>query len=842
MRCVSFIIVLLLGVVNVFAQSPHGKDLKMDCSDCHMSTNWNIVPAKIKFNHNTMTSFKLTGQHTTVSCQSCHKSLIFSEAKSNCISCHKDIHKNSLGPNCVECHNTQSWIAVNILKLHQDSRFSLVGVHQNVDCQSCHSGFADLYFPTQSTSCYSCHKTQFAAATAPNHVQANFSTDCRQCHSVTDFSWGTSNFNHNFFPLVGGHNIQNCFACHAAGSNFQGLTTACYPCHKQDYANAKNPDHVAAKFPIECQDCHTSTATSFAQASTFNHSTTGFPLTGAHTTVLCQSCHNGNYTSTPSDCNSCHNKDYAGTTNPNHAAIGLATTCQDCHNTTTFTTTTFNHSTTSFGLTGAHTTISCQSCHKGNVASTPTDCYSCHATQYNNTTDPNHAQQGFSHDCSQCHSTTSFGDANFNHSNTGFPLTGAHTTVSCQSCHNGNYTSTPSDCNSCHNKDYTATTNPNHSAIGLPTTCQDCHTTTDFTTSTFNHSTTPFPLTGAHTSVTCQSCHTGNVASTPTDCYSCHATQYNNTTDPNHAQQGFSHDCSQCHSTTSFGDANFNHSNTGFPLTGAHTTVSCQSCHNGNYTSTPSDCNSCHNKDYVATTNPNHAAIGLATTCQDCHTTTDFTTSTFNHSTTPFPLTGAHTSVTCQSCHTGNVASTPTDCYSCHATQYNNTTDPNHVQQGFSHDCSQCHSTTSFGDASFNHNNTGFPLTGAHTTVSCQSCHNGNYTSIPTTCYSCHQTDYNNTTNPAHQTAGFPTDCTPCHTTTGWTPSTFNHTTYFPLTGNHDISTCNTCHINASNFGTFSCTNTCHSQASTDPHHTGVNGYVYSPTSCYSCHPTGQGD
>ena len=684
MRSLSCIIILILGAVYIFPQSPHGDKLKMDCSNCHESSNWKIIPPKIKFDHNTETAFKLSGQHATASCQSCHKSLIFSNVKSQCISCHQDVHKNSLGPNCVQCHNTQSWIAVNIIKLHQDSRFPLIGVHQNVDCQSCHSGYADLYFPTLSTSCFSCHQSQFAAATSPNHVQSNFSTNCRDCHSVTDFSWGTSHFNHDFFPLIGGHNIQNCFACHAAGSNFKGLTTACYPCHKQDFVNAKNPDHVAAKFPTACQDCHTSTAASFNQA-TFNHNTTGFPLTGAHQSVSCQSCHNGNYTNT-------------------HA-----------------------------------------------------DCYSCHATEYSSTNNPNHVQQGFSHDCTQCHNTTSFGTGTFDHNTTGFALTGAHATVSCQSCHNGNYTSTPTTCYSCHNKDYA------------------------------------------------------------------------NTTNPNHAQQGFSHDCSQCHSTTSFGDGTFNHSTTGFPLTGAHTTVTCQSCHNGNYTSTPTTCYSCHAKDYNGTTNPNHAAIGLAQTCQDCHTTTNFTTSTFNHSTTPFPLTGAHVTVSCQSCHTtGAASSTPTDCYSCHATQYNGTTDPNHAQQGFSHDCSQCHSTTSFGDASFNHNNTGFPLTGAHTTVTCQSCHNGNYTSTSAACFACHATDYNSTTNPPHQAAGYPTDCTQCHTTTAFTTSTFNHTQFFPLTGSHN-TTCANCHQTISNFAVHSCNAVCHK----DAHHQNED--------CYTCHPTGQG-
>ena len=49
---------------------------------------------------------------------------------------------------------------------------------------------------------------------------------------------------------------------------------------------------------------------------------------------------------------------------------------------------------------------------------------------------------------------------------------------------------------------------------------------------------------------------------------------------------------------------------------------------------------------------------------------------------------------------------------------------------------------------------------------SCAQCHtNNNYTTLPTTCYGCHQADFTGTTNPNHVSAGFPTDCTLCHTT-----------------------------------------------------------------------------
>ena len=60
------------------------------------------------------------------------------------------------------------------------------------------------------------------------------------------------------------------------------------------------------------------------------------------------------------------------------------------------------------------------------------------------------------------------------------------------------------------------------------------------------------------------------------------------------------------------------------------------------------------------------------------------------------------------------------------------------------------------------------------------------YTGTPKACIACHTTDYNNTTNPNHITANFPTTCVDCHSTTAWQPATFDHNiTQFPLTGAH---------------------------------------------------------
>ena len=398
-----FILLILFSSGKMTAQSPHGKSLKIDCSQCHLSTGWDVIPEKISFDHNKETSFQLTGAHQGVECKSCHKSLIFSDIKNGCINCHKDIHQNSVGQNCIKCHTTNSWIVTNIKVLHEQNRFPLTGVHLNVDCASCHTSYSMYYFQTLSTSCFSCHSSQFYSAQSPNHVNAGFSTECQDCHTFTSFAWSADGFNHSFFPLTGGHNISNCFACHTPGSNFKGLTTDCYQCHSKDYLAATDPNHVQQNFPHICSQCHSTINWSGA---TFDHSTTGFALTGAHATLSCSQCHASGYTSTPSACYSCHQNDYANTSNPPHQSVGYPTDCTQCHTTSAWQPSTFNHS--QFPISsGRHSGLSCSTCHTAfsnfavfscttsgchSQASTdghhdgvsgyvysPTSCYGCHS-------------------------------------------------------------------------------------------------------------------------------------------------------------------------------------------------------------------------------------------------------------------------------------------------------------------------------------------------------------------------------------------------------------------------------------------------------------------------------
>jgi Cytochrome c7 and related cytochrome c len=94
---------------------------------------------------------------------------------------------------------------------------------------------------------------------------------------------------------------------------------------------------------------------------------------------------------------------------------------------------------------------------------------------------------------------------------------------------------------------------------------------------------------------------------------------------------------------------------------------------------------------------------------------------------------------------------------------------------------------------------------------------------------------YQQTNNPNHTTAGFPTTCQSCHTTTAWTGATFNHT-WFSITHGNAQGVCATCHTNSSDYSVFQCTQ-CHTAAATNPRHNGIRGYVFNSINCYSCHP-----
>ena len=112
-----------------------------------------------------------------------------------------------------------------------------------------------------------------------------------------------------------------------------------------------------------------------------------------------------------------------------------------------------------------------------------------------------------------------------------------------------------------------------------------------------------------------------------------------------------------------------------------------------------------------------------------------------------------------------------------------------------------------------------------------------------------HLDDYQATFDPNHQAAGYPLDCTVCHTTMRWLGAQdVNHDPlYFPIySGEHrdEWNQCTDCHINSNDFGAFECIN-CHehNQSEMADEHDDVNGYQWASTACLQCHPNGdEGD
>jgi hypothetical protein len=547
------------------------------------------------------------------------------------------------------------------------------------------------------------------------------------------------------------------------------------------------------------------------------------------------------YDGTPQDCWSCHRSDYEGVPAPNHIVGAFSQNCLECHSDVAWKPSLFDHGRTDFPLTGAHLAAECASCHANGVfEGTSQDCWTCHQLDYQQAVDPNHIAAAFSQDCIECHTASAWKPSTFDHGETDFPLTGAHVSAECASCHaNGVFDGTPQDCWTCHQLDYKQVVDPNHIAAAFSQDCMECHTEAAWKPSTFDHGKTDFPLTGAHVTAECASCHANGVFDgTPQDCWTCHQLDYQQVVDPNHIVAAFSQDCLECHTEAAWKPSTFDHGKTDFPLMGAHVTAECASCHaNGVFDGTRQDCWTCHQLDYEQVVSPNHIAAVFSQDCLECHTDAVWKPSTFDHGKTDFPLTGAHVTAECASCHANGVFDgTPQDCWTCHQLDYEQAVDPNHIAAAFSQDCLECHTDAVWRPSTFDHGKTDFPLTGAHVSAECASCHaNGVFDGTPQDCWTCHQLDYEQVVDPNHVVAAFFHDCIECHTDVAWKPSAFDHAaTQFPLTGRHQQVDCVDCHSNGYDETATECF-ACHQadyERTRDPNHV-VSLF---PTDCTPCH------
>ncbi len=392
----------------------------------------------------------------------------------------------------------------------------------------------------------------------------------------------------------------------------------------------------------------------------------------------------------------------------------------------------FDHSRTGFVLRDVHTTLRCEQCHvEGIFKNTPKDCAGCHAigTRVGATPKPvNHVQTNLP--CDTCHvSATSFLVKSFKH---------VGVVGNCSTCHNGqslgvmskpaNHFPTLLPCENCHNNTTTFTSwRMDHTGIvsgcaqchsgqfpgvvgkpvmHIPTTapCETCHLgTTTFLGARYDHSTAMPPVAGR-----CTDCHSGTYPGvvakpavhimTTAQCDTCHT----QTTTQNY---------------TTFLGAVVDHTLFSPPVAGR-----CSDCHNG----------------VAATGKPSWHMLTTAQ-CDTCHTqtnTSNYTTflgATFSHPTTGGGCPTCHNGATAKGMSVGHIPTGTISCDGCHAI-YNGTT------------------VTSFYPGTMNHVVT--------TSIQCQICHNGAYTTqgitlgaqamvsnhIPTTitgaldCNTCHPT------------------------------------------------------------------------------------------------------
>ena len=855
MRGLSSIVLALFLAISLWGQNPHGETFTMDCAKCHTPTGWTPLLNSLAFSHDT-TVFPLLGAHQEVDCKLCHTSLVFDQAPQDCFGCHSDVHQQTVGSDCARCHDTRSWIVDDITNMHQQVGFALLGPHATTDCQACHENPSMLRFDPIDPACITCHQENYQATTKPNHTQAGFSTNCSECHNANAFAWVSDGFNHDFFPLTKGHAIDDCTRCH--GSNdYSNTSPDCISCHDQDFQTAVNPDHLQAGFSTDCKSCHT-TDVGWKPANFRDHDGQFFPIysgTHAGTWDACATCHIQENNFAAFSCIECHEHNQPATDKNHESVPGYsysATACLACHPTGEKEEV-FDHSRTNFPLTGAHISLECLSCHANGYAGTPTECVSCHQVNFNQTTNPNHQKIGLSTDCATCHTTEpGWTPASMPNHNDFFALNGAHAAVAndCAGCHHEDFNNTPNTCVGCHQADYEQTINPSHAATGFSTDCASCHSEAGWSPAAFDHDAQYFPIySGTHQGAwdACAACHTNASNFAIVSCIDCHEHNKPDTDTKHVGITGYNYSSSACLACHPAGTADgaFDHNTTNFPLTGAHTTVACVDCHTNGYAGTPMECVSCHQDNFNQTTDPNHQQLGISTDCATCHTTEPgWSPAQFPIHDEIYVLRGAHAAIAndCASCHTNGYANTPNTCAGCHQDNYNQTTNPNHQDAGFSTNCATCHSEDAWVpanlDGNFDHNTTNFPLTGAHTSVACQSCHSGGYAGTPTSCSSCHMPDYNGTANPNHRTLALSTDCAMCHTTEpGWSPAQFpDHNSYYALQGAHAAiaSNCASCH-NGNYTNTpntcFGCHSTDYNQTTNPNHQTNMF-----PTDCEACH------
>ena len=293
----------------------HKGDASSHCEECH--TTHVFKPSTFKHHEN---DFQAKGKHQKVECSECHATGLFKSLDSECTTCHADVHESRLGDNCTQCHQFDTWKTVAYD--HNVSDYLLKGRHLDLKCEECH---VQGVFAGTRTECFSCHRDPH---------QGRFGQDCESCH--TEDGWTLLQYNHDMsgYPLQGVHEQLECSACHPY-DRVVGTPQHCFGCHRLDYEAAIEPNHQAAKFSVECEECHKVTDISWEFGYWLEHESI-FPLrsssAGHHSNFSCSECHPTVTSYKKYNCLACHDR---GDMEPAHADVRKYkyqnNKCLDCH-------------------------------------------------------------------------------------------------------------------------------------------------------------------------------------------------------------------------------------------------------------------------------------------------------------------------------------------------------------------------------------------------------------------------------------------------------------------------------------------------------------------------------
>jgi hypothetical protein len=607
-------------------KDPHNGQLGPRCAACHAARAWKPTTRTIA-DH----KVPMTGGHTGLSCQQCHKQGRGLAQNTACGDCHEQKHGGTKAP-CKSCHNVQSWKSASFT--HDFCTCILPGKHQTATCLACHPAFK---FKPTPFACAGCHLKD------RKHDDLGA---CSRCHSA--LSWKTRTFDHNQprvgFVLAGKHLEVGCENCHTQKRGgviaFKAAPRECGGCHKV-------PAH--GDFGA-CEKCH---VVEGWDKPRFSHDKTAFPLDGHHVKVTCQTCHakfkKGEFKPGPNECALCHGDPHRGqfqrgsgqrsersdapenSSDPqsrlplrmllarNGPGIVLAAQagggaashtisrgrgCKDCHTTRAWLPSTVDvakHATFGYALAGKHAAVPCIRCHvDSRFVGTPTRCAECHLDRHGGR---------FGSDCARCHDERGFRPVpNFNHEQTGFALVASHTRVPCAGCHGSDRSRlrgvTHIGCATCHT--------PRHGSQ-FGSECARCHQPTRFSdVPPFDHAKTGFPLDRRHAAVRCTTCH--DVQRAPHldgQCRTCHG-------DPHRGRTLT--ECGECHRPDVWHLIRFDHDRTEFPLRGKHFVAVCRDCHpNDQYTGVRTECFNCHRGDRLRA---NGIVMGhnmFSFDCIECH-------------------------------------------------------------------------------------------------------------------------------------------------------------------------------------------------------------------------------